>query len=409
MWRLSSLNRCGKQDGVTEKTNAKMVMNTMDKKEIQAALMQLICTMLKGEGHGTSAGEIPDSESIAEIYLLAKKHSLGHLVSRFVFINKIDVEEELLAKLRMEELMSVYKHERMKYAFHEICEILENAKVDYLPLKGSAIRSYYPDESMRTSCDIDILIHESDLNRAVLALKNKGYQGGERHYHDVSLYSPNKIHLELHFSIQENIEALDAVLKDAWEYAVQVDGCCYDFRKEFFVFQMYAHMAYHFLSGGCGIRSLMDIWIMEHNMQVSYSVAEKLLKKAGIYKFASQMSEIVNKCFDEREVSDPVMEYIWRGGTYGSVQNNTTIQTIQLGGMTSYVWRRIFPPYKSMVVSYPVLCKIPLLLPACWILRWIKAISSGKTQQLSSEITWANNVSEDEIAEIKKILMRLGL
>lgn len=132
---------------------------------------------------------------------------------------------------------------------------------------------------MRTSCDIDILIYEEDLEVAINSLETKGYRCGERNYHDVSLYSPSKIHLELHFNIQENMDNLDAVLKDAWEYAVPTNTSQYAFSKEFFAFHIFAHMAYHFVSGGCGIRSLLDIWVLKHKMGISYSLQKHCWRK----------------------------------------------------------------------------------------------------------------------------------
>ena len=132
--------------------------------------------------------------------------------------------------------MSVYRNEQIKYAYNQICDIFNNESIPYIPLKGSVIRPYYPEESMRTSCDIDILVREENLKTAIDALVKKGFKCGERHYHDVSLFSEAHVHLELHFNIQENIDKLDAVLKDAWQYAKLTDGSKYEFTNEFFVF-----------------------------------------------------------------------------------------------------------------------------------------------------------------------------
>ena len=111
------------------------------------------------------------SDDLAAVYRLAKQHDLAPLVSGFFYRNRItEGGEDLRRKLRQDELMSVYRHEQMRYAFEEICGIFDEANIPYIPLKGSVIRPYYPEESMRTSCDIDILIHEEDLERAISCL-----------------------------------------------------------------------------------------------------------------------------------------------------------------------------------------------------------------------------------------------
>lgn len=378
----------------------------MNEKEMQSLLMQVFGAALKGTA---PEKELLTPESLPAVYALAKKHSLGHFVTRYVFGNGIATDPEMARKLQREELISVHQYERMQYTYREICQIFDEENIAYIPLKGSVLRGFYPDPTLRTSCDIDILIRQEELDRAVGVLKEKGYQVGQRQFHDIGLYSPNKIHLELHFNILENMDLLDSVLKDAWQYAVPVSGSRYEFRKEFFVFHMYAHMAYHFLAGGCGVRSLMDIWVMEHRMDAHYALAEELLRKAGIHTFAARICEIADICFEQTDYSDPILDYIWRGGTYGTVENHITVQKKDGVSSFSYIWMRIFLPYKLMVISYPILKKLPVLLPVCWVLRWLRVLLTGRSGRLSAEYACAKGIADDRLTEVKEMCYRLDL
>lgn len=378
----------------------------MDEKEVRQTLIEILSAVLNEEAAYGIAPEI-----LMSVYRLAKEQDLAHVVSTFVLCSQMEIDPELDAGFQREEYHSVCRHEQMKYTLEEICGIFDAAGIAYIPLKGAVLRPYYPCESMRLSCDIDILIREADLNLAIEKLEARGYQCGERDFHDVLLYSPNKIQLELHFSVREGIERLDAVLNDAWQYAVPSAGSRHTFRKEFFVFHMYAHMAYHFLSGGCGVRSLLDIWIMEHKMNVSCSCAEILLKKAGIYQFAIEMSKIANQCFTEKAsdaASDPVVEYICRGGTFGSPENNIALYKTKTDSSTAYLIERLFMPYRLMVRLYPVLKKAPYLLPLFWVVRWVTAVFSGKTKKIAAEMISANSIPDQKVAEMKEICTRLG-
>ncbi len=384
----------------------------MDERDIQHILIEILGSQLKAAEPRESIKASLTPDVLSAVYRLAKKHDLAHIVSDFVYRNKLETEIEAADLLKREELTAFYRCEQLKYAYREICEAFDKAEIAYVPLKGSVIRPYYPNESVRTSCDIDILIHEADIEAAVECLTMVGYDLGERHYHEVSLYSTNKIHLELHFSIKENMESIDKVLDDAWGYAERADGSRYDFKKEFFVFHMYAHMAYHFLSGGCGIRSLMDIWVMEHKMDADYTLAEDLLKRAGIYKFAYEMSKIANKCFGEEGIdtsSDMILKYIFRGGMYGSSKNSLAVKTAETGSLFAYTLKRLFLPYESMKVLYPILKKVPILLPFCYVARWLGVIFGRKTKRIASEISFVSSISGDNIAEIKEIRRNLGL
>lgn len=176
----------------------------------------------------------------------------------------------------------------------------------------------------------------------------------------MSLFSDANVHLELHFNIQENIDKLDAVLKDAWQYARLTEGSRYKFTDEFFVFHMFAHMSYHFLSGGCGIKPLMDIWIMEHKMGITYESAKELLEKAGIFQFATEISNIAEICFSGKpkdEFSDTILSYIFSGGVYGTSQNKIAVKKSKSKSTLLYALQRLFMPYKSMVILYPILQK----------------------------------------------------
>lgn len=379
--------------------------------EVQHILISILHSTINGVAHNDSIKQKITPDILASVYRLAKKHDLAHVVSEFVYHNQIPVPQELQTQLKQETFKAVYRHEQMKYAYEEICRAFEDAEIAYIPLKGSVIRPFYPYESMRTSCDIDILIHEEDLKIAINSLNAKGYQYGKRNYHDVSLHSPNKVHLELHFNIQENIDQLDAVLKNVWNYTLQAHGNQYRFSKEFFAFHMFAHMAYHFNHGGCGIRSLLDIWVMEHNMEIPYSCAKELLTKAGIYQFAAEMSKLAELCFslnDNAAASDTVLKYIFQGGVYGSMENHIAVTKTQNKSSVIYAINRIFLPYKSMTISYPILKKVPYLLPFCWVARWIKLILGGKAKNMMTEMNCANNISDEQIKEVAAIRSRLG-
>ena len=174
---------------------------------------------------------------------------------------------------------------------------------------------------------------------------------------------------------------------------------------------MYAHMAYHFVSGGCGIRSLMDIWVMEQKMGLSYTSAKELLTRAGLYDFARGMSRVANQCFTENATDDfaeLTLKYIYTGGVYGSKENTVAVKKSQNKSSFVYVLRRMFLPYRTMVLGYPILKKAPFLLPFCWVARWIRAIF-GKSKRITNEINCVSNMSDERIDEVKEIRRQLGL
>lgn len=384
----------------------------MEVKTLQDIFIKILRSELTETELDASVKEQLTPDVISALYSLSSRHDLSQIVFNSLHKCGLQNEDSMYSKFNRRAIMSVYRNEQMKYAYNQICDIFNKESIPYIPLKGSVIRPYYPEESMRTSCDIDILVKEENLESAIDSLVQKGFRCGERHYHDVSLFSPANIHLELHFNIQENINKLDAVLKNAWQYTKLTDGSRYKFTDEFFVFHMFAHMSYHFLGGGCGIKSLMDIWVMEHRMGVTYESARELLEKAGIYRFAAEISKLAEICFSDKpkdKFSDTILSYIFSGGIYGTSQNKIAVKKSKNKSTIIYSLQRLFMPYKSMVIIYPILKKLPFLLPFCWIARFFKMLFEGKSKSALGEIKTANNVTDDQISVIVQMREYLGL
>lgn len=384
----------------------------MDTKSLQDILIQILRFELNQTEPDASVKEQLTPEVLHSLYSLSKQHDSAHIVADFLYRQGLLTNDEISEKYNKQAMISVYRYEQMKYAYVQICNTFDEASIPYIPLKGSVIRPYYPKESMRTSCDIDILVKDKDLESAIEALIRKDFRCGERNYHDVSLWTPNNVHLELHFNIQENIDTLDAVLKDAWLYAILVKGGCYAFTEEFFVFHMFAHMSYHFLSGGCGMKALVDVWVMEHKMGIQYERARQLLEKAGIYRFAMEISRLVEVCFSGKEkddFSEILLSYIIGGGVYGTVQNKIAVEKAETKNTFLYALQRLFLPYKSMIILYPMLKRLPFLLPICWIARFCKMLFGGRAARTVSELKTANNVSDKTMNSIEQMRERLGL
>ncbi len=384
----------------------------MEVKVIQDIFIKILGSELTETELDDSVKEQLTPDVISALYSLADRHDLVYAVLSSLHKCGLTNNDEIYDKFHQKAIMSVFRIEQIKYAFAQICDTFNQASIPYIPLKGSVIRPYYPQESMRTSCDIDILIKEENLAAAIDAMVQKGFRCGERNYHDVSLFSQANVHLELHFNIQENIDKLDAVLKDAWRYVELTDGSRYQFTDAFFVFHMFAHMSYHFLSGGCGMKSLMDIWVMEYKMGLTYECARELLEKADIYRFAAEISKLVKICFSgepKDEFSDIILSYIFIGGVYGTSQNKIAIKKSKTSGTVSYALQRLFISYKNMAILYPILHKLPGLLPFCWFARLCKMLFGGKAKHTIKEMKNASNVSYDKINTITLMRERLGL
>ena len=364
---------------------------------------------------GTAEAITPDI--LRKLYSLAKHHDMAHIVAKPLLSLKLEGCEEIKAKLSKQELLAVFRHEQLRYELERIKETLEKAGIDFIALKGSRIRDLYREPYFRTSCDIDVLVHEEELDGAIASLTDAGYTvKGEKSYHDISLFSEGGVHLELHFNICEKQESLDRLLSRAWDFAERAgesETHEFIFSDEFFIFHLVAHAAYHFTAGGCGVKPLMDIWTLDKKLDYDKEKVRELCAECGIEKFYDALCRLSRVWFD-REESDALLEnmedYILKAGVYGNTENKVAVaQNRGKGGKLGYLFRRIFIPYDDLKYYYPVLQKHKWLLPVMEVRRWFRLVFCGGFKKSVKELKTGVSMSDQRSASIEGLMKELKL
>lgn len=357
------------------------------------------------------------SKNLEPLYKLSKAHDMAHIVADSLYKNGLLQNDEVSKKFFKQQVLAIRRYEHINYEIAKISETFEQAKIPFIPLKGSVIRQYYPEPWMRTSCDIDILVHEEDLDRAVEVLKDHLlYRAkGHRDYHDVSLYSPSGVHLELHFSIKENIESLDILLSKIWDYSNLIEGSKYQYRQtnEYLLFHLIAHMSYHFVSGGCGIRPFLDLFLVQQKLSFDVMKVQEFLSSCALQKFYDCAAELSKVWFDQEKygaVTSKMQAYILQGGVYGSLEERVAAKQGKKGGTLQYAWSRIFLSTKVLANYYPCIKKHTWLSPFCQIHRWIRILGdSTRFQRSINELKFNHSVSEEKVNQVKQLLDEVGL
>lgn len=356
-------------------------------------------------------------ENLEKIYTLAKKHDLAHLAGDA--LSKLGAlgDDEVSRKLKQAAFQAVYRYARLNRAYQSICKVLEEAKIPFMPLKGSVLRDYYPEPWMRTSCDIDILVHQENVQPAIAILTQVlRYRFEKQWIYEYSLFSPDGIHLELHSNTIEKVESgsCEEVLWQVWERSNAEEGCTYKriMTGEMFYFYHIQHMSKHFTHGGCGIRPYLDIWIMNHRMQISPQKRQALLEKGELIKFSTAAEALAEAWFAGAKadgLSQQMGQLVITGGMYGNKANQAVIGGAQKGSRVKYVLSRIFMPYDQLQYVYPVLQKNKWLYPFCQIPRWFRMLLGGGVGTALRELKATATASAQEIATTEDMLKHLGL
>jgi hypothetical protein len=311
-----------------------------------------------------------------------------------------------------EQLGSVYRDEQFRHDTENVSVLFSAQEIKHIMLKGAVIKGMYPKSEMRTSCDIDILINEDDLEKALNILYDNGYTYVSKTKHDVMLMTPAQSYIELHYTLNEYEFEADNILKNAWDYTQKKTEYEYEFIPHFFVFYQISHIARHMYTGGCGIRAFLDLKIIFDRMEFDKEALKCLLEKASLAKFFDTTMRLVNLWFGNSEdISDELKEYemyILKSGIYGNLTNKLSVINEKRGNR-NHVKSVLFPPYRVMAEKYSVLNKMPYLLPFMYLIRGVQAVFKGKKSTGFSVIKASRAVTEDKQNEVTTLLKNLEL
>ena len=352
---------------------------------------------------------------IPALLATAKQHDIIHLLALGLKQNALCPGNE--PEIRKHILLAVYRYEQQRAELEKLCRTLESAEIPFLPLKGSVLRGYYPEAWMRTSCDIDILVHKEDSEYAKSVLIEKfGYKYGGMGSHDISLFTPTGIHVELHYDLLEDgrVNESSKVLKSVWSDVVVSEGFRFwhEMPDEMFYFYHIAHMAKHFEDGGCGIRPFIDLWILDTIHNTDKKKRDDLLATGNLLVFANTVRKLSRVWFENEEhdfVTQQMEDYILRGGVYGNIKNHIIVHQQKKGGQIKYALSKIFIPYDVIKFHYPVLQRHRWLTPFMQVRRWCKLIFCGHLRRTLEELKYNSNVSDVDAVNAQKFLSDIGL
>ena len=386
----------------------------MEQKIIEALFALLRSALLERPLSDTERANFSE-EQLPQLIRLAKLHDLEHLLALGLKNNSFTSEKT--TEIEKSIFVAAFRCQRLQSEQEKLCAALETAAIPFIPLKGAVLRDYYPEAWMRTSCDIDILVREEDAEKAAAMLvESYGYIRDGKGSHDISLLAPNKTHLELHYTLIEEGVAQEAmqVLSNVWVTAVKhgESACWLEMPDEVFYFYHIVHMAKHFEIGGCGIRPILDIWILDRMDGVNQSKRDVLLEQGGLLKFAKTTRALSKVWFDNEPMTPltlQMQDYILRGGVYGNTENRVAVQQQKTGGKLRYVLSKAFLTYDVIKFHYPVLQRHRWLLPFMQVRRWCKLIFCGHARRVIRELEYNGSISTTQAKSTQDFLKNIGL
>lgn len=383
------------------------------------SIMEIMFALIRSEITGNPISEDTykkiNLDTLTSIYQISKSHDITNILAASLQKNSLlDEKSEIGKKYSKQMFISIYRYEKIKYELEMLCNVLNENKVAFMPLKGSVIRQFYPEPWLRTSCDIDILIRKQDVDLVCNILETKlSYGQKEVCPHDISYFSTGGTHIELHYDLIENEQANKAneVLTKVWDVATNVEYQ-YLMSAEMLYFYHIAHIAKHIQEGGCGIRPIIDLWIMTKELHYDAEILDSYLKDADLLVFSNNVFALLSFWFDNGAADDHILafsKFVIDGGVYGNLSNRVSVLQNKRGGKLKYLFSRIFVPYSRLIFYYPILRKYKFLIPFYQVKRWFTIITKRKFKAKVKELNINNSMTKEQQQNTKKLFVDLNL
>ncbi len=355
---------------------------------------------------------------LTEVCRISKRYDLAHMVCDALERMELLCEGEKATEFLRRELMkAVFRSENQDAALRDVSGLFEKERLPFIPLKGAVLKRYYPQEWMRTGCDVDILVHPEDMERAIAALEGGGFAHLTDHDtpHDVTLSSASGVLIELHHDMIEENRAVNApeVLQDIWRYAHPKAEGCFEMLLSGGMFYFYnlAHTVKHCERKGCGVRPFIDLVIINRRMEVDETEKKDLLSKGGLEKadvLCTALSEVW-LCGKEHTRETKLFEdFLMLGDVYGSSESHLLISQAKQGNSRKYVLSRLWIPAAQLEKNYPQLKTRRWALPYYEAKRLFSLLTK-RSGYMKKRISDSKKISDSQMSDTAELFGALGL
>ena len=231
------------------------------------------------------------------------------------------------------------------------------------------------------------------------------------------------MNIEIHRKLISDTSPYSVYLARTWDRAVtKADShYIYELKEEDFFIYLIIHLTKHYSAAGLGIRFFIDIYlyIRHYKKAMDWTYIRTELSGLGLREFAENIMGLCSLWFDGaagNEVYDEMAEYVLSSGIYGTrrhlvlsaVSANSHKKQPAWFAKLRYMLKLFFPPLTVMKVQYPLLEKVPLLLPLCWLLRGVRCLLF-KRKHTFRVIKSIGSVSGEDIDRIRSLHSKTGL
>ena len=314
---------------------------------------------------------------------------------------------EACDRIKKQSLSAIRRNMDILLQHQYLHELMTKAGIPYVVLKGAASAYYYPLPHQRMMGDVDFLVAEDDVERAMELLIGEGFTRCSIEEPCHIILNKGNLYFELHFALGgvPNGEAGRLVreyLEDIIPTAKTVRSGPVTFRNPepfYHGLIMLLHMRHHLLAEGIGLRHLCDwaVFVDRFSDSEFRALYEEKLKRVGLWHFAEVISLSAHLAIglpyrefmgNDRELALGLLADILSGGNFGRKKEGRPEEGLFIshysedGVPRSRVVRLFFAANRIVYNHWPIARRVKLLLPFGWLywggLRLVREIAGTR-------------------------------
>ena len=357
---------------------------------------------------------MPESVDWQQLLRLSQAHSVEPLV--YYGLQRAELLQAVPETCRQHLLAAfhraVFRDSQFDHIREKLTRQLTDAGVRHVFLKGACLKYDYPVPALRTMCDLDVLVHTRDYPAIDRVAQNLGGQPGDGDGNHRIFRFPGGVTVEFHPNLLHHSIPVGAGINPGWQYARENAN---ELTPEGFYLNTLCHLASHFVSGGVGVRFVLDVWVNRHlrSPDMDRAFVEAELKRLRLLEFARNIEALAECWFGEGQTT-PLLEelgqYILTSGSHGQPERamRNALALSPGKSRSSALLKKAFYPRQELEDRFPWCKGKPWLLPAAWCTRAYRAV----TRRGHLIARWSKGtarISKEEIAEQARQLARFGI
>lgn len=332
--------------------------------------------------------------SINDLYYLTSALNISTIIG--YILNKKGIKDQFFEKSIFK---SINKYERLLKARNDLDSIF-NSNINYVYIKGLTLAKYYPEPYLRYSSDIDVVV-KKDINIARSLLEKAGYKCVSSNSQEFS-FTKNGISIDLHRTFAEENEKIEKVFEN-----IEIKDHELDINYKYLY--LLVHCMKHVKYGQLEFRFFVDLFYLRK--LINKDVINSLLKECNLSLFNDKLNNYLDVILNNKEHDDlanQIENFIFQYAEDSGSKNRVLINS-DSNLKIKYLLSRFFIPYNKMCFDYPILKKVKILLPFCYVARLFKPLKVKRVKYTFNEVISNFNKNTSNINDMHDFIDNMGI